>query len=261
MMKMKKIYSFNFISRVLFLLLTPTIFRALGFAFIWHSIYFGVITFVVLIWGSFILLSPLIGRVGCGWLCFMGTVQDLASTRSFYKVKWNKPIKWVRLQAVLIFFATAFIFFFIRLDSGKVLGISFDPWFLDMDFNAHYKHIWIYDTFGALLLGLLLERRWICRNLCFMGAMCATGASYSRLIPVVDKTTCNSCGKCEDDCLVRIPLKDYIENRNGLITSSECLLCGKCVESCKRNAIKIKFVWNRRKFIEKVNATNCGYQK
>jgi len=51
-----------------------------------------------------------------------------------------------------------------------------------MDFNLHYKYIWLYDTLGAVLLGLLLERRWACRNLCFMGALCASGASISRLI-------------------------------------------------------------------------------
>lgn len=247
---MKRFFTYNFISRVIFLLLTPTIFRALGFAFIWHSIYFGVITIVVILWGAFILLSPLIGRLGCGWVCFMGTIQDFASTRSFYKIKWNKPNKWVRLQAILIFFITAFVFFFVRFDSGKIHGFTFDPWFLDMDFNSHYKHVWLYDTFGAVLLGLLLERRWVCRNLCFMGALCAIGASYSRLIPVIDKSNCNSCGKCEEECLVHIPIKQYIANNRGMVTNSECLLCGKCVESCRRNAIKIKFVWNRKNYLE-----------
>jgi len=194
---------------------------------------------------------PIIGRVGCGWVCFMGTIQDFASTRSPYTLKWKRPIIWVRVQVVLVFFITAFVFFFIRLDAGKLHGFSIDPWFLDMDFNNHYKHIWIYDTFGAVLLGFLLERRWICKNLCFMGALCATGASYSRLIPVVSTSKCNNCGKCEEECLVRIPIKDYIANSKGLVTSSECLLCGKCVESCNRNALKIKFVWNRRKYLER----------
>ncbi len=247
---MKKLFTYNFTSRMIFLLLTPTIFRALGFAFIWHSIYFGVITVVVMLWGTFILLSPLIGRVGCGWVCFMGTIQDFASARSFYKIKWNRPNKWIRLQTILVFFITAFVFFFIKLDSGKIHGFTFDPWFLNMDFNSHYKHVWLYDTFGAILLGLLLERRWVCRNLCFMGALCASGASYSRLIPVVDKSNCNSCGKCEEECLVRVPIKEYIANNKGLVTNSECLLCGKCVESCRRNAIKIKFVWNRKNYLQ-----------
>lgn len=180
----------------------------------------------------------------------MGTIQDLTSTVSLFKIKWNKPKRWIRVLNILIFFTTAFIFLFIRFDKGLVKGIEFAPWFLDMDFNAHYKHVWIYDTFGAVLLGLLLERRWACRNLCFMGALCAAGASYSRLIPVVDKSKCNNCGKCEADCLVRIPIKEYIANNQGLVTSSECLVCGKCVESCNKKALKIKFVWNRKNYIQ-----------
>jgi ferredoxin-type protein NapH len=248
---MKRLFTYNLISRVIFLLLTPTAFQALNIGFIWHSIYFGAITFVVLMWAAFILLSPLIGRVGCGWVCFMGTIQDFASTASVIKIKWNKPKMWIRIFNILIFFTTALVFLFIRFDKGLVEGIKFSPWFLDMDFNAHYKHIWIYDTFGAVIFGLLLERRWVCRNLCFMGALCAAGASYSRLIPVVDKSKCNNCGKCEADCLVRIPIKDYIANNRGLVTSAECLICGKCVESCNKKALKIKFVWNRRKYLQK----------
>ncbi len=117
-----------------------------------------------------------------------------------------------------------------------------------MDFNPHYKHIWLYDTMGAVVMGLLLERRWVCRNLCFMGLLCATGASLSRLLPVVDTNKCNLCGKCEHDCLLRIPIKEYVANENGLVTSSECILCGKCEDSCNKKAIKIRFIWNRKEF-------------
>jgi ferredoxin-type protein NapH len=252
---MKKMYSYNFIIRIVFLLLTPTLFRALNIAFIWHSIYFGAITFVVIIWGISILIAPIFGRIGCGWICFIGTIQDLTSTRSLIKLKWNKPILWVRVLFILGFFISSITFFFININSGLIKNIQFAPWFLNMDFNLHYKHIWIYDSFGAVLLGLLLERRWLCRNACFMGAFCAAGASFSRLIPVVDTKTCNLCGKCETDCLVRIPIKDYIINKQGLITNSDCIMCGKCVDSCNRNALKIKFVWNRKKFRMK-NATS-----
>ena len=248
---MKNLYSFNFLSRILFLLLTPTIFRALNFAFIWHSIYWGAITFVVLIWGFFIIISPLFGRIGCGWLCFMGTVQDFTSQYSVFKIKWNKPILWTRVLFICGFFASSITFFFIRLKSGTIPGIQFDPSFLDMDFNAHYKHVWLYDVLGAVVFGLFLERRWVCRNMCFMGALCASGASYSRLLPVVDTEKCNMCGKCEIDCLVRIPIKDYIEDNHGLVSNSECLICGKCVEVCKPKAMKIKFVWNRKNYVRK----------
>jgi polyferredoxin len=248
--KIKMLYSYNFITRILFLLLTPTLFRALNFAFIWHSIYWGTITMVVLIWGGVILISPLFGRIGCGWICFMGTIQDFTSQRSLFNIKWKKPILWTRVLNIMAFFTTALIFCFIRLDAGKISGIRFDPWFLNMDLTPHYKHIWLYDTVGAVLLGLLLERRWACRNLCFMGALCASGASFSRLIPVVDTQKCNLCGKCETDCLVRIPIREFVKDNNGLVTSPECLICGRCIESCKPAAMKIKFIWNRKKYLQ-----------
>jgi ferredoxin-type protein NapH len=205
----------------------------------------------VIIWSIAILISPLFGRLGCGWICFMGTIQDLTSPHSLFQIKWKKPIICIRIFNICAFFTTAFIFFFIRLDSGTISGIKFEPWFLNMDFNLHYKHIWLYDTIGAVLLGLLLERRWACRNLCFMGALCASGASISRLIPVVDSEKCNLCGKCETDCLVRIPIRDYVKSNKGLVTNSECLICGKCIDSCKAKALKIKFIWNRKKYIQK----------
>jgi len=249
---MKKIYQFNYLSRILFLLLTPTIFRALNFAFIWHSIYWGAITFVVLVWGFFILISPLFGRIGCGWVCFMGTVQDFASEKSIFKIKWRKPILWHRTLWFVMFFTSAIIFFFINLNSGKIDGIHFNPSFLHMDLNSHYKHIWIYDTFGAVFLSLLLERRWSCKNGCPIGSLCAIGSTYSRLIPVVDTSKCTNCGLCEKVCLVRIPILDYIKNSNGLVTNSECLNCGKCVDVCKPKAIKVKFVWNRKTFRRKL---------
>jgi polyferredoxin len=188
----------------------------------------------------------------------MGTIQDITSQHSLFHIKWKKPIIWTRILNILAFFTTAFIFLSIRIHSGKVTELKFEPWFLNMDFNLHYKQVWLYDTLGAVLLGLLLERRWACRNLCFMGALCASGASISRLIPVVDPVKCNLCGKCEIDCLVRIPIRDYVTNNNGLVTNAECLLCGKCIESCKPKALNLKFVWNRNKYIQNYASTSSA---
>ena len=110
------------------------------------------------------------------------------------------------------------------------------------------------DISAAILIGLFLDKRWTCRNLCFMGTLCSFGAKYSRLIPVVDTNKCTLCGKCQKECLINIPLTDYIKNNSGLIENSECLLCGKCVNICNVNAIKIGFVWNRKKYKTQIKA-------
>jgi len=246
---MNRIFTINAISRIVFLLLTPVFFQYFAIGFIWHSIYWGVITYVVLIWLIFILISPLFGRIGCGWFCFMGTTMDLTSNCSLRKTKWNKPKLWVRFLILVPFFATAISFYFINLNRGITHGFEIIPSFLQLDFSAHYKIPWTVDILFAVFFGLVLERRWACRNLCFMGTLCAAGANYSRLIPVVDTEKCTMCGKCEQDCLLRIPMVDYIKNNKGLITNSECILCGKCIESCKVDAISLKFIWNRKKYL------------
>jgi polyferredoxin len=244
---MKKLFSFNFLSRVIFLLITPIFFQYFALGFIFHSIYWGVITAVVIIWGVFIIGSPLFGRIGCGWFCFMGTVSDFGSQHSIFKLKWNKPKIWIRLILLVPFFSIAILFYFYNKGQNLTNNFEVIPFYVKADFGAHYQIVWLIDIASALLLGLLLECRWVCKNLCFMGTLCAAGATYSRLIPVVDKDKCTNCRICEKECLVRIPIQNYIDKNNGLITNSECLLCGKCVEVCKHNAIKIKFVWKRLK--------------
>jgi ferredoxin-type protein NapH len=245
---MKKLFTYNLLARILFLILTPMFFRVLNFAFIWHSIYWGVVTWVVVIWGSLVLLSPLIGRIGCGWLCFIGTLQDFPGQQAVFKIPWSKPKWWIRAQVILAFFGTSLIFLFLNLQSGTVTHVQFDLGFFGVDFYDHYKHVWLYDAVGAVLFGFLLDKRWICRNLCFMGSLCSAGASLSRLIPVVDKEKCNECGRCDRDCLVKIPITQYVAVNGGLVTDPECLVCGRCIDSCRTKAISIKFVWNRKKY-------------
>ena len=53
------------------------------------------------------------------------------------------------------------------------------------------------------------------------------------------------------DCLIRIPIKDYVRNNYGLVTNSECLICGRCIRGCKPKAMKFKFIWNRKNYIQK----------
>jgi len=256
-----RIKFYNTVSRILFLMLTPVFFRVFNFAFIWHSIYWGVITFVVLIWMTFIVLSPLVGRIGCGWFCFMGTVQDLNYGNSLIKLKRKKPLLWIRFILPVMFLTSSLTFFFIHVHDGTIQGIRFIPDFFGTDLNTHYQHVWFYDTLGAILSGILLEKRWACRNLCFMGSMCAIGANYSRLLPVLDTTKCNGCKKCETVCLVNIPITDYIDSKKGLVTNSECLLCGKCTDVCAKKAITIQFVWNRKKYIRSQKSNSVQIKK
>jgi len=157
---MSKIYNLNTISRIIFLLITPVFFQFFALGFIWHSIYWGVITAVVMIWAVFILISPLFGRIGCGWFCFMGTIMDLSAPLSTAKRPYipatpKKARIWVRLLLLIPFFTSALIFYFINTKSGTAHNFSIMPSFLQLDFTAHYQLVWIIDVSAAIIMGLL----------------------------------------------------------------------------------------------------------
>ncbi len=247
---MGRLSFWNTLSRILFLLLTPAFFRIFNVGFIWHSVYWGVISFVVMIWMFFLIISPLFGRIGCGWFCFAGTTQDLPFGYALFKLRKRRSNIWLKMLMPVAFFGSSITFFFLRRESGAIEGLRFIPAFFSTELNTHYQHIWIYDTVGALLLGILLEKRWACRNLCFMGSLSSLGSTFARLLPVIDTNHCNRCNKCETVCLVNIPITDYLERKQGLVTHSECTICGRCVDACHRDAIKIRFVWNRDKYLQ-----------
>jgi len=248
---MKKIFTYNSLIKTFFLLITPIFFQYFALGFIWHSIYWGVVTFALLIWAFFIISTPLIGRVGCGWFCFFGSASDLSSQKSLYKLKWKKPKLWLRSLMLLMFFTSAIFFYFYNKRQGITHDFKIITNFLKLNFNKHYQLVWFIDISIALFFGFIAERRWACKNLCIVGSLSAVGAKYSRLLPVIDTQKCTLCKICENECLVRIPMIDEIIKNNGLITNSECILCGKCIDVCPENAVKFKFVWNRNKFKEK----------
>ncbi|MDR2969315.1 MAG: 4Fe-4S binding protein [Tannerellaceae bacterium] len=206
------------------------------------------ITAVVLIWLGFIVLSPLVGRIGCGWFCFMGTVQDFVGRHAFFQSKWRKPFHWNRFIVTGAMFGSAFAFYFLNRERGITHGFALSPDFIPTLFDSHYKLVWVIDIAVSALFAILLNRRWVCKNACPIGALCAMGAKHSRLMPVADTAKCISCGKCEKECPVGIPVLEYIRDCKGLVTNAECLLCGKCAEVCKPRAMSLKFVWNRIKY-------------
>lgn len=199
---------------------------------------------VVLLWGTFVLLSPLVGRIGCGWVCFMGTVQDLAGGHRLRGHSGAPARRWVRALWVAAFLGSAAVFFVVNLRSGLIPGWRFAPTRLSPVFDGHYKQVWLYDTLGAVAFALFLNKRWLCRA-CPMGTLCALGARHSRLLPVLEASACNGCRACERECPVAIPILEGAARHKGLVVDGDCLNCGRCQEVCSRSCVKMLFVWDR----------------
>ena len=95
---------------------------------------------------------------------------------------------------------------------------------------------------------------WFGRNYCNM--ICPVGTAlgllsrYSWLKPVIDKSRCNGCRKCERNCKA-----SCIDGRNHRIDTSRCVVCFDCLENCSQHAISFR---HKAPAAQHEDAENCS---
>lgn len=192
-------------------------------------------------------LSLVAGRAFCGWMCPLGTFQDIlvgwtrrlggekerrkgvkSNTRFPIQVparldQWLRYLKYLVLIVILWVSTTAIYPPLHNLCPARAI------------FGFH----WNTPLLGLVLLGFIassmLVKRFSCRYLCPLGAAIAITNKVSPLHIKIDQNNCSGCGRCEVECPVDIP--GIPEN----IRSLECVRCLECVDTCARqDAIEVR---------------------
>lgn len=209
-----------------------------------------------------------LGKAFCGWVCPLGTLQELVGRlgrrfgiglRRFEagdlgRVQRIRPVKWLILLGLV---------FLLPLLTG--LGVT--PHALGNPYcdvcpsrivttllsgNTEQFAVPIDDTvrftlgatanflFGFIVLGALAVRQPFCR-IC---PLLAFNSLAQRLSPLrLVKTRHENCGKCSicsDACPMDIPEISQEEGRKAY--SEDCTLCGRCAEYCPQDGI-IRLKW------------------
>ena len=176
------------------------------------------ISFLVIL--TIILTSITFGSIWCGWLCWLGALQEFlyqSNSLNILKTKKSQKI----LIGVQVFAFVALIFWVIF--SRRPVLCSYDP------FTSIFKlkiFNWIgYITVPLLLLSSLLIYRPFCRMLCPIGLM-MYGVKYLPFAKKIELTNCTRCNKCVKHCKM-----NAIQEGEILKT---CIMCGECKkEECK----------------------------
>lgn len=138
----------------------------------------------------FIALSFAFGRAFCGYICPIGTLQELI---------YHLPVKKVRIKSKTITIAFRLVSLVVFLVLASVSSVGILKYLGIRDFfylNATSVFFYIFLT---LLIVAVFAYRPFCRFLCPYGALLSLAAIKSRF-RLRRNDDCNECGNCEDAC-------------------------------------------------------------
>lgn len=173
-----------------------------------------------------------LGRVFCGYICFLGAIQDYVFKLNPWKKKKRIPLKLHKFLGIfkyLILLVT--LFFAISLLQYKYM--NFCP-VIAFSFPLSVT------IAGGIVLGLIVivgffqERFW-CRYLCPYAALLNIFQFLGKILRIKRRVIkrnmeiCIDCYLCTKNCPMNIDLTMY-EN----ITDSNCIYCLKCLKKCPK---------------------------
>ena len=189
-------------------------------------------TSTFILFGFAVLAALVFRRVFCGYICPLGTLQELfgklgrrigGQRRPVVPAAIDRPARY--LKYVVLAVITLWTW-----QAAELVIRGFDPW-------VAYMHLSSGEVFaefslglavlGVSLVGSMIYDRFFCKYLCPMGALLAI---VSRVAPFAvrrNAATCISCSACDKACPVNIEVSSA-----GTVTSAECISCNECVNAC-----------------------------
>jgi len=200
-----------------------------------------------LAWAAVLLLLTVVfGRVFCGWICPLGTLQQLSSwlfsPRSRREsLRVNRYRRWyatkVYVLAGLLLAALAGTLQTGLLDPLSLLarGMASALWPL-LPGGRHVPGGWLA---AALVLAIVVVSRWIprlfCRALCPLGALLGVFARFSLFRISRSGDACSSCTLCTFACQgADEPLAQH--------RVAECHVCLNCTTACPEGSVGYRFL-------------------
>jgi polyferredoxin len=159
------------------------------------------------------LLTFVAGRVFCGYLCPVGTLQELA---------YHIPVPKTVPRQKTAFMAVRALFFIVFL----ILALGFSASLLAVLGIHDFFHLLLTTGTVVFIMILLLSMtfyRPFCRLVCPYGTLLSLAAWKSRF-RLQRTDACIDCKQCEKACPTDEAKRDDAK--------AECYLCGRCTEVC-----------------------------
>jgi len=207
--------------------------------------------------GTFLILFVFLNKAFCGWICPLGTFQELLhnlgqklglqrrASLAPELVERVRPVKWIILLLLVFGFPLLTGIGWVNHDLGDpfckicpsrilttlAVGDS-SQLYLDNSSNTALVLSLIADFLFGLTIALALTIR---QPFCRICPMLALHAAFRKLgllrLVKVATPRCVKCGLCAKACPMDIT-EIHTETEKRDVTFEDCTLCGRCVEFC-----------------------------
>lgn len=188
------------------------------------------------------LLTIVMGRWFCGWLCAFGAYNDLVYfiSRKVFKLKFRVDEK---VDSILKYSKYLILIFIIIISwtMGSNILSSTSPW------DAFGQISDLSTVLSSLIIGLILLvlitigaafiERFFCRYLCPLGAVFSIISKLGIIKINKPKADCGKCRACTINCSMGLQLYKVDGVRGG-----DCINCLKCTEVCPRNNANVNML-------------------
>ncbi len=244
--KIKKIQIFRHIIQLILFVLSPGLFILAfsEFKSIYQMIIKGNFNFIaafpsLIEFLTAIIITIVLERFFCGWVCAFGTYNDFLHllSKNVFKIDFKvnekadaalKYVKYIILLLLMVVVWTA---------SSKIFETT-SPWDAFAQITNFPQVLSDYSIGFILLLlitvGAFFVERFFCRYLCPLGAVFNI---FSRIGILKIKKPTDKCGKCRlctNSCSMALPLYKVKS-----VCGGDCINCFKCIETCPRNNTQV----------------------
>lgn len=183
---------------------------------------------------AFMLISLLLKKSFCSWLCPIGTLSELIGDvgkkgfgRNFTLPRWLD----IPLRGVKYLLLSFFVYISLSMPAQGIAAFLMSAYgiIIDVKMLDFFRHIGTATLLSVallLIISLFIRHAW-CRYLCPYGALMGLLSLFSPFRIRRNAQSCIDCGKCAQRCPSRLPVDKLI-----VVRSVECTGCMTCVESC-----------------------------
>jgi len=179
----------------------------------------------VLMWIGFA-MALIFGPVFCGWVCPMGTVQELLGKlgRRIFRKRYNNfiPHKVDTYLRYLRYIVLGWVIY-MTAASATLVFAAFDPYYALFHFwSGEVAISGIVITALVLVLSLFVERPF-CKYACPYGALVGVFNLFRIFKIRRDPDTCIDCKACDKSCPMNIRV-----STSRVVRNHQCISCLKC---------------------------------